>query len=62
MDFHTYFSIVSHAIGVIANIFELSLISIIKSSRTNKLFSRTYINRNGAVARSYMTNGLLIYD
>jgi hypothetical protein len=31
--------------GVIANIFELSLISIIQSSRTSKLFSRTYIQQ-----------------
>jgi hypothetical protein len=31
--------------GVIANIFKLSLISIIQSSRTSKLFSRTYIQQ-----------------
>ncbi len=46
MDFHTFqLSLMLLTSGVIANISELSLISLIQSSRTSKLIIRTYIQQ-----------------
>ncbi len=47
--------------GVIANIFELSLISIIQSSRTSKLFSHTYIHVQQAAKEITQINSRYLF-